>query len=88
MSTSENMMLLKYMQFTNTRMKNLIVIDQSLDNFNTQQGKRNFVTFQVFQPMTAQLGNVDCRSVQSLVERYSEGQHFDCTAICCVLKHQ
>ena len=47
------------MYFTNTRMKHLIPINQSLDHFNTYQGNRNFVILQIFLPMTAQLGNID-----------------------------
>ena len=36
----------------------------------------NFVLLQIFQPMTAQISNIDCRAVFALVERCVEGQNF------------
>ena len=43
----------------------------------------NFLLMQRFQPMTAQLNNVDCRAVVLLVERYVEvAMKFCCAPVC------
>ena len=39
-----------------------------------QKNRVRFVLLQIFQPMTAQLGNVECHTVFWLLERISEGQ--------------
>ena len=37
--------------------------------------QHNFVFLQIFQPMKAKIGYVDCQAVLLLVERYEEGQN-------------
>ena len=47
-----------------------------------QHQYRNFVLLQIFQPMTAQLYNFDCRAVLLMVEICEEGQQF-CFSVTC-----